>query len=144
MEPPMKCPFCKPYDDDIVIKNDFCYARWERFPTSKGHLLVLPFRHTPNFFTLSQEERLAMMFLIDECKGVIEENFKPEGYNIGFNVGGAAGQTIMHCHCHVIPRYPGDVLEVRGGIRNVVPSKQRLSPIPLIERKKTVSIQTRK
>jgi diadenosine tetraphosphate (Ap4A) HIT family hydrolase len=120
----MKCPFCNPFADEIVAKNDLCYARWDRFPVSKGHLLVIPFRHTADYFSLTEEEKQATLALIDECKGIIEENFKPAGYNIGFNVGEAAGQTVMHSHCHVIPRYPGDTENPRGGIRGVIPHKR--------------------
>ena len=65
-----------------------------------------------------------MVALVDVCKGVIEENFQPAGYNIGINIGAAAGQTVMHCHCHMIPRYAGDVRNARGGIRGVVPGKR--------------------
>ncbi len=118
---PRKCPFCNPYADDIVVKNDLCYARWERHPVSRGHILLIPFRHEPDFFQLTAEERRAILMLADDCKRVIDANFGPEGYNIGFNVGGAAGQTMMHTYCHMIPRYPGDVKEIRGGIRSVVP-----------------------
>jgi len=121
---PVKCPFCDPFADDIVAKNALCYARWDRYPVSEGHLLIIPFRHTRDYFTMTDEERVAVLDLIGKCKKVIEENFKPSGYNIGFNVGSSAGQTIMHCHCHMIPRYPGDVSEVRGGIRGVVPSRR--------------------
>jgi diadenosine tetraphosphate (Ap4A) HIT family hydrolase len=121
---PVKCPFCNPSADEIVAKNDLCYARWDRYPVSKGHLLVIPFRHIPDFFLMTPEERVAVLALVTECKEVIEENFCPGGYNIGFNVGVAAGQTVMHCHCHVIPRYVGDVKEPRGGVRGVVPGKR--------------------
>ncbi|MFA6364691.1 HIT family protein [Methanoregula sp.] len=120
----MKCPFCNPPAEDIVAKNDLCYARWDRFPVSRGHLLVIPFRHTPDFFSMTDDERHATLDLIGECKKVIEEQFHPAGYNIGFNVGEAAGQTVMHCHCHMIPRYAGDVRDPRGGVRGVVPYKQ--------------------
>jgi diadenosine tetraphosphate (Ap4A) HIT family hydrolase len=120
---PVKCPFCNPSADEIVAKNDLCYARRDRYPVNKGHLLVIPFRHTLDFFSMTAEEKQAVLALVDECKVVIEENFKPAGYNIGFNVGVAAGQTVMHCHCHVIPRYVGDVKEPRGGVRGVVPGK---------------------
>ena len=121
---PVKCPFCNPSTDEIVTKNDLCYAHWDRYPVSKGHLLVIPFRHIPDFFLMTDEEREAVLTLVTECKEVIEENFSPAGYNIGFNVGVAAGQTVMHCHCHVIPRYVGDVKEPRGGVRGVVPGKR--------------------
>lgn len=124
MESPMICPFCNPVADEIVAKNDLCYACRDRYPVSKGHLLVIPFRHIPDFFSMTVEEKQAVLALVDECKDVIEEEFSPAGYNIGFNVGVAAGQTVMHCHCHVIPRYVGDVKEPRGGVRGVVPGKR--------------------
>jgi diadenosine tetraphosphate (Ap4A) HIT family hydrolase len=120
----VKCPFCNPPADEIVVKNDLCYARWDKFPVSKGHLLVIPFRHTPDFFSMTDAERRATVDLIGECKKIIEETFQPDGYNIGFNVGEAGGQTVMHCHCHVIPRYAGDVENPRGGVRGVVPGKR--------------------
>src|SRR5208337_1560037 len=121
---PGKCPFCNAIAEDIVARNELCYALWDRHPVSRGHLLVVPFRHTPDFFSMTVDERAAVMALITSCKGVIVENFSPAGYNIGFNVGTAAGQTVMHCHCHVIPRYAGDVPDARGGIRGVVPGER--------------------
>jgi len=120
----MKCPFCNPIAEDIVARNELCFAMWDRFPVSRGHMLVIPFRHTPDFFSLTPEERGAAMALIIVGKELIEENFTPAGYNIGFNVGEAAGQTVFHCHCHVIPRYVGDVPDARGGVRGVVPGKR--------------------
>jgi len=117
---PVKCPFCNPLADEIVAKNDLCYARWDIFPVSKGHVLIIPFRHEPDFFSLTVEEKQAMVGLINECKSVIEKNLQPAGYNIGINVGAAAGQTVMHSHCHMIPRYAGDVRNPKGGIRGVV------------------------
>jgi diadenosine tetraphosphate (Ap4A) HIT family hydrolase len=122
---PVKCPFCNPLAEDIIARNDLCYALWDRFPVSKGHVLVIPFRHIPDFFSLTVAEKQAMLALVDVCKGVIEENFQPSGYNIGINIGESAGQTVMHCHCHMIPRYAGDVRDARGGIRGVVPHKQK-------------------
>ena len=119
-----KCPFCKPFADEIVVKNDLCYARWDRFPAGKGHLLIIPFRHTPYFFSMTKEERRAMMELLVICKTVIEENFVPDGYTIGINEGLAAGQTVMHCHCHMIPRYTGDVPDPAGGIRGILPDTE--------------------
>lgn len=121
---PVKCLFCEPVADDIIAKNDRCYARWDRFPVSHGHLLVIPFRHTPDFFSMAVEEKCATLSLVEQSKIIIEERFRPSGYNIGFNVGEAAGQTVMHCHCHVIPRYVGDIPDARGGIRGVVPWKR--------------------
>jgi len=125
MESSLKCPFCNPPAKNIVAKNDLCYAIWDRFPVSRGHMLVIPFRHTPDFFSLSVEEKQALLALIDVGRELIGENFQTAGYNIGINVGEAAGQTVMHCHCHLIPRYAGDVRDPRGGVRGVVPGKRR-------------------
>ncbi len=123
------CPFCSPFGDDIIARNSLCYARWDRFPVSKGHLLVIPFRHTPDYFTLTPEEKAAMVELIDECRMIIEDNFTPGGYNIGYNIGSAAGQTVMHCHCHFIPRYKGDTDNPRGGVRRVVAGRYFKDPM---------------
>jgi diadenosine tetraphosphate (Ap4A) HIT family hydrolase len=79
-------------------------------------MLVIPFRHVQDFFALSSEEKYAILELVGDCKRVIEKTEKPDGYNIGFNVGAAAGQTVMHCHCHVIPRYAGDTESPSGGV----------------------------
>ncbi|MGA2162532.1 MAG: HIT family protein [Methanoregula sp.] len=121
---PVNCPFCNPVAEDIVALNELCYARWDISPVSRGHLLVIPFRHEPDFFSLTTLEKQALLALVDVCKEVIEEQFHPAGYNIGINAGKAAGQTVMHCHCHLIPRYAGDVRDPRGGIRGVVPYQQ--------------------
>ena len=118
------CPFCSPHAGVIVAMNALCYARKDRFPVAKGHMLVIPFRHEPDFFNLTGEEKCAILELVDDCKRVIEEYSKPLGYNIGFNIGAVAGQTVMHCHCHVIPRYPGDTDNPRGGVRGVIPHKR--------------------
>jgi diadenosine tetraphosphate (Ap4A) HIT family hydrolase len=122
------CPFCVPSGDEIVARNPLCYARWDRFPVSLGHLLIMPFRHTPDYFSLTDEEKQAMVSLIDECRKIIDENFRPAGYNIGYNVGTVAGQTVMHCHCHFIPRYPGDSDNPRGGVRRAVAGKYYNDP----------------
>jgi len=120
----MKCPFCNPPDEDVVARNDLCYARWDGYPVSRGHVLVIPFRHTPDFFSMTPKERVALLDLVASCRGLISREFSPAGYNIGFNVGTVAGQTVMHCHCHVIPRYVGDVPDPRGGVRGVVPGNR--------------------
>jgi diadenosine tetraphosphate (Ap4A) HIT family hydrolase len=124
---PLNCPFCNPPADEIVVRNDLCYARWDKYPVSKGHLLVIPFRHTSDFFSMTNDEKRAIVELIGECKKIIEETFRTDGYNIGFAVGEAGGQTVMHCHCHVIPRYAGDVPDPKGGVRGVVPGKRGYS-----------------
>lgn len=116
LQPPMTCLFCSPSADIVVVRNSMCYARWDRNPVSRGHMLVVPFRHVQDFFALSSEEKYAILDLVSDCKRVIEETETPAGYNIGFNVGAAAGQTVRHCHCHVIPRYAGDANNPSGGV----------------------------
>lgn len=123
MEQPEKCPFCKPSADDIVTGNDLCYARWDQYPANRGHLLLVPFRHSPYFFSLTDPEKQALIALIGDCREILAENFRSDGYNIGMNVGAAAGQTVLHCHCHMIPRYAGDVNQPNGGIRRILPGK---------------------
>ncbi len=122
------CPFCNPYGEEVVVRNALCFARWDAFPVTRGHLLIIPFRHTPDYFSLTVEEKTAMTELIDECREVIEDNFQPAGYNIGYNIGTVAGQTIMHCHCHCIPRYTGDTDNPKGGVRRVVAGKYYNDP----------------
>ena len=87
-------------------------------------MLVIPFRHVRDLFGLTNEEWHATFALVDECRRLIESEHSPDGYNIGFNVGRYAGQSLMHCHCHVIPRYVGDVENPTGGIRAVIPHKR--------------------
>jgi diadenosine tetraphosphate (Ap4A) HIT family hydrolase len=124
MEIQMNCPFCSPENDEIILQNAFWYARWDKYPVSKGHMLVIPFRHIQNCFDLSEDERSSLFELIDACKKLIDEHHAPDGYNIGANIGYVAGQSVMHCHIHVIPRYAGDTDHPRGGIRGVIPHKR--------------------
>ena len=123
------CRFCRSFDDDVVVKNELCYARWDRFPVGKGHLLIIPFRHTPDYFSLTREEKIAITDLIEECRQIVEDNFRPDGYNIGYNIGAAAGQTVMHCHCHFIPRYRNDTDNPKGGVRRVIAGKYYQDPM---------------
>ena len=122
------CPFCNATGDDVVARNELCYARRDLFPVNRGHLLVIPFRHTPDYFSLTAGEKHAMTDLIEECKTIIDEEFHPAGYNIGYNIGAVAGQTVMHCHCHFIPRYAGDTDNPKGGVRRVIAGKYYNDP----------------
>ena len=119
----MKCPFCDINADEVVLKNDLCYARYDRYPVNKGHLLIVTFRHADTYFDTTDEEKQALLHLIDESKKYLSEKYTPDGFNVGINNGEAAGQTVMHFHCHVIPRYKGDVENPRGGVRGVIPGK---------------------
>jgi len=119
------CPFCNPLEEDIILENNLCYARFDKYPVNKGHILIIPFRHFDNYFDATKEEKIAFLELIDEAKGYLDKNFKPDGYNIGVNIGETAGQTIMHVHIHLIPRYKGDMENPKGGVRGVIPEKQK-------------------
>ncbi len=119
------CIFCDIKDKEIITKNKYCYAIFDKFPVSKGHTLIIPFRHVETFFDASKEEKIAIIDLIDEVKKILDKKFSPDGYNIGVNVGKAAGQTIMHLHIHVIPRYKGDIKDPTGGVRGVIPEKMK-------------------
>lgn len=116
------CPFCA--DQNGVLRNKFAYVRADNFAVSAGHMLVIPFRHVSSFFDLTSSERNALADLLVEARELVEQNHRPDGYNIGINVGEAAGQTIPHVHVHLIPRYKGDVPNPRGGVRGVIPGKQ--------------------
>ena len=121
---PLTCPFCNPLKEEIVLANDLCYARYDRYPVSPGHLLLIPFRHVAGLFDATDEEQAALLALVREAKDFLDEHFHPDGYNVGVNVGEIAGQTVMHLHVHVIPRYAGDVADPRGGVRGVIPEKR--------------------
>ncbi|WP_331520059.1 HIT family protein [Methanoculleus sp.] len=88
----MACPFCNAEPEAIVARNDlFCYARYDLHPVSPGHLLVIPFRHVATVFETTDDERVAVARLIDDCKAIVDATYHPDGYNIGVNVGEATG-----------------------------------------------------
>ena len=118
-----ECPFCDS-DHDALIANGLAFACFDKNPVNQGHLLILSRRHVPTWFDAMTDEKAALFALIDEGKHLLDERFAPDGYNIGINVGDAAGQTIMHLHIHLIPRYCGDVENPRGGVRGVIPARQ--------------------
>lgn len=106
-----------------VGSNEHAFAFRDRFPVSPGHTLVVSRRVVPDWFSATKEEQLAILALIDDIKAQLDRELRPAGYNVGFNAGRAAGQTVMHLHVHVIPRYEGDMDDPRGGVRHVIPSK---------------------
>ncbi len=108
-----------------VCANHLAFAIFDRFPVSPGHVLVITRRVVPTFFECSGEEQSALMDLVAEAKQLLDKRLdpKPDGYNVGFNCGSAAGQTVPHVHVHVIPRYSGDMPDPRGGVRHVIPEK---------------------
>jgi diadenosine tetraphosphate (Ap4A) HIT family hydrolase len=120
----MNCIFCNMQKERVVLENDLGYAMYDGFPVNPGHLLIIPKRHFSNFFESTDTERTALFSLVDDAKKILDQKFQPEGYNVGINIGEAAGQSVMHLHIHLIPRYIGDVEKPKGGVRGVIPSKQ--------------------
>ncbi|WP_257457777.1 HIT family protein [Archangium lipolyticum] len=106
-----------------VASNRLAFAIRDANPVSPGHTLVIPHRLVATWFEASQEEQHALFELVDEVRRELDTSHRPDGYNVGFNVGEAAGQTVFHLHVHVIPRYRGDMEDPRGGVRHVIPSK---------------------
>lgn len=120
------CVFCSERARaEALAANELAVAFSAGFPVSPGHALIVPRRHEPDFFSLSAEEQAAVIALVNPVRTVLDREFSPDGYNLGVNAGRAAGQTIMHTHLHVIPRYSGDVPEPRGGVRWVLPETAR-------------------
>ena len=117
------CLFCAIPREHILIDGPIAVAARDSYPVSKGHTLIIPRRHVVSFFETTEEERQAMLKLLDEMKAMLDREHKPDGYNIGVNNGVAAGQTVMHLHMHLIPRYAGDRADPRGGVRWIIPEK---------------------
>jgi diadenosine tetraphosphate (Ap4A) HIT family hydrolase len=117
----MDCELCTP--QSLVTENALAYVRYDNNSLSRGHVLVIPKRHVASFFDMSAEEQGAVLALLNQAKAKIEADHSPDGFNIGVNVGKAAGQSRMHVHVHLIPRYAGDVPDPGGGIRCVLAKK---------------------
>jgi len=112
------CELCTPRD--VVLENDLAYARYDSNSLSRGHVIVVPKRHVADFFEMDGAEQAAVLQLLNRTRHFIQEKHSPDGYNIGANGGGAAGQARMHVHVHLIPRRKGDVPDPRGGVRCVL------------------------
>jgi diadenosine tetraphosphate (Ap4A) HIT family hydrolase len=126
-------PFLTVREVDWVCANDLCFAIFDSFPVSPGHVLVVTRRIVPTFFDCTDAEQQALIALVGGVKALLDDrlNPKPDGYNVGFNSGAAAGQTVPHVHVHVIPRYAGDMGDPAGGVRHVIPGKGNyLAPRP--------------
>src|SRR6185369_6374708 len=117
------CPFCNQDNPKIVLVNAHAYAIFDGYPVSHGHSLVIPKRHIASFFEATREEQSALLDLLAEMQQILMKEHNPDGFNIGINVGEAAGQTVMHLHIHLIPRYAGDQPDPRGGVRWIFPEK---------------------
>ena len=120
------CLFCRMGSIHVVSENELCYAIRDGYPVTPLHTLVIPKRHVANYFDLHQSELDAMQGLLDEQYADIpQQDETVTGFNIGVNAGSDAGQTIFHAHMHLIPRRSGDFIDPRGGVRGVIPSKQK-------------------
>lgn len=121
--PTEPCSFCAIPAARVIDSNDLAFAIEDAFPVASGHTLIISRRHVDSFFDLTPDEVAALMELLGRAKARLDAISGPDGYNVGVNVGRAAGQTVMHVHVHLIPRRAGDVAEPRGGIRHVIPGK---------------------
>ena len=118
-----KSPFLETRADQLIYADSLSLGLWDQFPVSPGHALVVPRRVMPEWFDATREEQMALLGGIETVRDAILAKHKPDGFNIGINVGPAAGQTVRHLHVHVIPRYSGDVVDPTGGVRGVIPGK---------------------
>lgn len=119
----MQCELCAPRE--VLLENALAYVRYDNNSLSRGHVLVIPKRHVASFFDMTTEEQAAVLALLNSAERSIQEKHSPDGYNIGVNIGKAGGQSRMHVHVHLIPRYAGDVPDPRGGIRCVLSGSKR-------------------
>jgi diadenosine tetraphosphate (Ap4A) HIT family hydrolase len=107
----------------MIDSDSLTMTIWDQFPVSPGHTLIVTRRHVESYFDTTAEERLALDQALFKAQEDLKVNLRPVGFNIGINAGIDAGQTVMHVHVHLIPRYSGDVANTRGGIRHVIPGK---------------------
>ncbi len=121
----MDCVFCELIQNKgFYLESELSVAVFDSFPVSVGHTLIIPKRHSETYFDLTKEEIEDMFNLSLRVKEYLDSEFQPDGYNVGFNCKEAGGQTVMHTHMHVIPRYKGDIENPRGGIRKAVSKKK--------------------
>lgn len=126
MDKNKECVFCKNFDKERIIYEDSTWiAIKDEYPVSEGHTLIIPKRHCETFFNLNYLELSTLGVTIGIVKLRLDKQYHPNGYNIGVNCGKASGQTIPHCHIHIIPRYNGDVEDPSGGVRGCIPHKQK-------------------
>ena len=124
-DPNNPCLFCNTKESGVVHENDLAYASYDTYPVSKHHCLIIPKRHVKDYFELSNKELIACNDLIKIIrKEIINKDNTVKAFNIGTNIGKISGQSIMHCHIHLIPRRDGDVKNPQGGVRGVISSKQ--------------------
>jgi diadenosine tetraphosphate (Ap4A) HIT family hydrolase len=120
-----ECVFCNIDKENVLYQDESWVAIYDNYPVSKGHVLLIPKRHVKTYFELNYVELASIGLNINIVKHILDKKYEPSGYNIGINCGESAGQTVPHCHIHIIPRYDGDVEDPCGGVRGVIPEKQK-------------------
>ena len=124
-DPNNPCLFCDVKKSGYAHENDLAYASYDSYPVSEHHCLIIPKRHIKDYFELSNDELVACNDLIKIVKKeIINKDLLVKGFNLGTNIGIVSGQSILHCHFHLIPRREGDVDNPQGGVRSVIPNKQ--------------------
>ena len=130
-DPNNPCLFCDSKKSGIAHENDLAYASYDSYPVSEFHCLIIPKRHIKDYFEMTNNELIACNDLIQKVKNeILDKDNTVKGFNIGTNAGKFAGQSIMHCHIHLIPRRKGDVYNPQGGVRSVIPNKQHYKRKP--------------
>ncbi|WP_193197620.1 HIT family protein [Nostoc sp. MG11] len=120
-----KCIFCNPYKNlKLLTESATAYSIFDGYPLSKGHVLVIPKRHVSSYFELPFKEQSACWLMVNKVQKVLKTEFEPDGFNVGMNINREAGQHIMHTSIHIIPRYKGDTVSTKSGIRNVIPKNK--------------------
>lgn len=109
---------------ELLFESATVFSFYDKFPVSKGHTLIVPKRLVSNYFELSVKEQIACWLMVNKVKEELQKLYNPDGFNVGININQEAGQTIFHCHIHIIPRYKNDVENPRGGVRGVIPEKK--------------------
>ena len=120
----MACIFCDLEERKIILENEGAMAIFDIFPVNEGHMLIVPKKHIETYFDADEKDKKYLWSLVEDCKSYLDDKYSPDGYNVGINCGEAAGQTVMHLHIHLIPRYAGDIENPRGGVRGVIPEKR--------------------
>ena len=124
-DPNNPCLFCNVEKSGCAYENELAYASYDSYPVTEHHCLIIPKRHIKDYFDLSNEELLACNDLVQIVKKeIIKKDPSVKGFNLGTNIGKVSGQSILHCHLHLIPRRKGDVDNPQGGVRSVIPNKQ--------------------
>ena len=124
-DPNNPCLFCNIKESGLVDENTLAYVSYDTYPVSDLHCLIIPKRHVKDYFELTSDEVIACNDLIKKTKDeILLKDPSVKGFNVGSNNGKIAGQSILHCHIHLIPRREGDVENPQGGVRSVIPSKQ--------------------